>query len=277
MEDNKKVIDIEKTIRESKSGFFKSLPRFVIRLIIKLIRQEEFNKVIFNNRDKTGVPFLNGLLKDWNVDVEVIGDENIPAAGRFIFASNHPVGGNDALSLFNMIYRHFPVIVSPANELLKIIPNIQPLMIGVNVFGKTSRQIAVQLNELYESDAQIMIFPAGEVSRRIKGKISDITWQKSFVSKAIEHRRDIIPVFVAGRNSNFFYFVANLRKLLGIKMYIETLLLPGEMMKQRNSKTILYIGEPIKYQTLTKEFTHSEWAQKVKMIVYSLQGRWGNL
>jgi putative hemolysin len=273
MEDNKRVIDIEKTIRESNSRFFKSLPRFIIRFIIKLIRQEEINEVIYNNREMSGVPFLNGVLNDWNVKIEVVGEDKIPAAGRFIFASNHPVGGIDALGIFNMIYRHFPVVVSPANELLELIPNIEPLMFGVNVFGKTTRDRAVKLNELYESDAQIMIFPAGEVSRRKKGVISDITWQKSFVAKAIEHRRDIIPVFIEGRNSNLFYFVAGFRKLIGIKMYIETLLLPREMLKQRNSKTTLHIGEPIKYQALTREFSHSEWAQKIKMIVYSLPGR----
>jgi putative hemolysin len=270
MEDNNKVIDIEKAIRESNSKFFKSLPRFVVRLIIKIIRQNEFNEVIYNNRDKNGVPFLNGILNDWNVKVEVIGDEIIPASGRFIFASNHPVGGIDALGIFNMIYRHFPDVVSPANELLRLVPNIQPLIFGVNVFGKTTRDKAVKMNELYESDAQIMIFPAGEVSRRKNGKISDITWQKSFIAKAVEHKRDIIPVFISGRNSNLFYFVANFRKFLGIKMYIETMLLPGEMLKQRNSKTVLYIGKPIKYQTFTNEFTHAEWAQKVKKIVYSI-------
>ncbi len=270
MEEIEKTIDLGRAIREGNSGFFKSFPRFVIRLLEKIVRQEEMNKVIWDNRHMTGVPFINGVLKDWKVGVEVVGDENIPASGRFIFASNHPVGGMDALSFLSMVYRHFPVVVTPANKLLEIIPNMRSLMVGVDVFGKTSREVALQLNRLYESDAQILIFPAGEVSRRRKGKISDITWQKSFVSKAIEHRRDIIPVFISGRNSNLFYFVANLRKFLGIKMYIETLLLPREMIKQRNSKIVLYVGKPVKYETLTNESTHAEWAQKVKKIVYSL-------
>jgi 1-acyl-sn-glycerol-3-phosphate acyltransferase len=117
MEENNKVIDIEKAIRNSNSRFFKSLPRFVVRLIIKIVRQDEINKVIYNNREKSGVPFLNGILNDWNVVVEFIGEDNIPASGRFIFASNHPLGGIDALALFSLIYRHFPDIVSPANEL----------------------------------------------------------------------------------------------------------------------------------------------------------------
>jgi putative hemolysin len=272
MEENNKVIDIEKAIRNSNSRFFKLLPRFVVRLIIKIVRQDEINKTLFNNRDKTGVPFIIGIMHDWNVKVEIVGEENIPASGRLIFASNHPVGGVDALAIMSTIYSHFPDIMSPANELLNIIPNLQPIVFGVNVFGKATRETALKLNELLESEKQIMTFPAGEVSRRKKGIISDIPWQKSFISKAIEHRRDIIPVFIAGRNSNLFYLVANLRKFLGIKMYIETLLLPREMMKQRNSKVTLYFGKPIKYQTFTEELTHSDWAQRVKKIVYSLPG-----
>ena len=196
--------------------------------------------------------------------------ENIPRSGRFIFVANHPVGGMDALIIFSMIYDFFPVIVSPSNELLNIVPNLQPLILGLNVFGRTTKETARKLNELFESDKQIMIFPAGEVSRKRKGKISDIVWQKSFITKALQHKRDIIPVFISGRNSALFYTVANMRKFLGIKIYVETLLLPREMLNQRNSTVTLNVGKPISYQTFSDEMAHSEWAQKVKEIVYSL-------
>lgn len=270
MEEFRKVIDIQKAIRNGKSRFLKSLPGFIIKLIIKIVGQEELNRVIYNNREKTGVPFTNGILHDWNIKVKINGAENIPPSGRFIFAANHPVGGMDALAIFNMIYRFFPDIVSPANELLYTIPNIRPLMLGLNLFGKNTKETALKLQEMFESDAQVMFFPAGEVSRRKRGIISDTVWQKSFISKAIKHRRDIIPVFISGRNSRLFYTIANLRKFLGIKMYIETLLLPHEMLKQRNSTVTVSIGKPIPYQTLTDEMTHSAWAQRVKSIVYSL-------
>ena len=270
MEDIRKVIDIEKAIKNRNSRFLKSLPRFVIKLIIKIVGQEEMNSTIYNNREKTGVPFINGVLHEWNVKVVVKGGENIPLSGRFIFAANHPVGGMDALAIFNMMYRFFPDIVSPSNELLYTIPNIRPLMLGLNVFGKNTKETVLKLQEMFESDAQVMFFPAGEVSRRKRGIIADTVWQKSFISKAIEHKRDIIPVFINGRNSNLFYIVANLRKFLGIKMYLETLLLPSEMLKQRNSTVTVSIGKPIPYQTFTDEMTHSEWAGKVKEIVYSI-------
>jgi len=270
MEDLRKPIDIEKAIKNGDSRFLKSLPRLVIKLIIKIIGQKEMNRVIFKCHEKTGVPFINDVLDDWQVKVEVKGSEYIPQTGRFIFVSNHPVGAMDALAFLNIIYRFSPDVVSPSNELLNIIPNLRPLILGLNVFGKNTKETALKLNELFESDTQIMIFPSGEVSRRKKGRISDPVWQKSFITKAIQYERDIIPVFISGKNSNLFYIVANLRKFLGIKMYVETLLLPHEMLSQRNSTVTVNIGKPISYKTLSDEMTHSEWAAKVKEIVYSI-------
>jgi putative hemolysin len=265
-----KVIDIEKEFRSSKSWLLKSLPGFVIKGIEIFIHQDEMNDVIYKNRDKTGVPFINDVLKSWNIITEIHGEENIPYSGRFVFAGNHPVGAIDALAFFTMIYRTFPQVVSPSNELLSRIPNLRPLILGLNVFGKNTRETAEKLNDLFESDAQILIFPSGEVSRRKKGVISDPVWQKTFITKAIHYKRDIIPVYIDGRNSNLFYIVANLRKSLGIKMYLETILLPREMMNQRNSRITLIIGKVIPYQSFTKEKDHWEWAQYVKDIVYKL-------
>ncbi|MGQ9620363.1 MAG: glycerol acyltransferase, partial [Bacteroidales bacterium] len=103
-----------------------------------------------------------------------------------------------------------------------------------------------------------------------KGVISDIVWQKSFITTALQYKRDIIPVHISGRNSNLFYNVANFRKFLGIKMYIETILLPREMMHQRNSTVTLTIGRVIPWHSITPEKTHAEWAQEIRKTVYAL-------
>jgi putative hemolysin len=270
MEDIEKIIDIEKAIKEGNNRFLKSLPRFIIRIMKKIVCEDEINFTIHRSRHLTGVPFIIDVLKAWDVTVKIEGEDNIPQSGKFIFAANHPVGGIDALSIYSIIYSHFTDVVSPANELLNIIPNLRPLVLGLNVFGKSTKEIARGIDSLFESSAQIMIFPAGEVSRRRRGKISDITWQKSFITKAIQHKRDIIPVHLSGRNSNLFYNVASLRQTLGIKMYVESLLLPREMIRQRGSATTVTIGKVIPCQSFTKEHKPAEWAQKVKEIVYSL-------
>ncbi|MCK7532615.1 MAG: 1-acyl-sn-glycerol-3-phosphate acyltransferase [Marinilabiliales bacterium] len=202
MNEIEKVIDIRKAIRSSKSKFVRLLPGFAISAIEKLIRQDYMNASIHNNRHMEGIPFVNGILKDWGVNVDIKGSENIPREGRFVFVANHPVGGMDALSFLSAISRFYPDVISPSNDLFNYIPNLHPVILGVNVFGTNTKDTVSKLNELFESDSQIMIFPAGIVSRRVKGVISDPVWQKTFVTKAVQFKRDIIPVHISGRNSN---------------------------------------------------------------------------
>jgi putative hemolysin len=270
MEEIEKIVDIETAIRNGNNKFLKSLPGFVVRFLKRAVYQDEINATIHKSRHLAGVPFINEILRGWNIKIDIRGIENIPSAGRYVFAANHPVGAMDALSFFSVVNRFFPEVVSPSNELLNHIINLRPLILGLNVFGKNTKETVVRLHNLFESDIQVLIFPSGEVSRRKNGIISDPVWQKSFITKAIQYKRDIIPFHLSGKNSNLFYNVSNLRSLLGIKMYVETMLLPREMMKQRNSTVTVTIGKVIPYQTFTTEYSQIEWAQKVKSIVYSL-------
>jgi putative hemolysin len=270
MQEINKVIDLEKAIRSSKSGFVKSLPKFIIRFIERVAHQDEMNASIQNNINKTGVPFVNDILRDWNVKIVIKGGENVPDSGKFVFVANHPVGGMDALAFLSTIYSFFPDVISPSNQLFNYIPNLKPVILGVNVFGTNTKDTVEKFNKLFESDSQIMIFPAGIVSRRTKGVISDPVWQKTFVTKSVQFKRDIIPVHISGRNSNLFYFISNLRKFLGIKMSLEIVLLPREMMRQRNSTITMTIGKVIPFLSLKDGMAHHEWAQKIKSIVYTL-------
>ncbi len=271
MEDIPKVIDIEKVISNSKSKFVRSLPRFIVKYLIKSVYQDEMNRIIHKFRNLSGVPFINAVLNELNIKVIVEGGERIPASGKFVFVANHPQGGIDSLAFLSMIYNFCHDVISPSNELFYYIPQLRPVILGVNVFGQNTKETAGKLNQLFESGSQIMIFPAGEVSRRKKGIISDPVWQKTFITKSVQHKRDIIPVHISGRNSNLFYAVAGLRKFLGLKLYIETALLPREMMRQRNSTVIMKIGDPISRVTFTPEKSHAEWAQVLKKIIYSIK------
>ncbi len=269
MNDVVKIIDVEKVISNSKSRFVRSLPKFIIKFIIKLIRQDDMNSTIYKYRNSEGVPFVNNILKEWNVNVDVRGDDNVPRSGRYVFVANHPVGGMDALAFLSTIYRFYPDVISPSNELFNYVPNLKPIVLGINVFGINTKETAEKFNQLFASDSQIMLFPAGIVSRRKKGIISDLIWQKSFITKAVQYKRDIIPVHISGRNSNLFYFISNLRTFLRIKMSLEIILLPREMHKQRNSTVNVTIKKPIPWQIFTKEKSHAEWAQIVKDEVYN--------
>ena len=150
------------------------------------------------------------------------------------------------------------------------IPNLAPVFVPVNKHGGHPREVAKVLAEAYNSDLQILIFPSGLASRKIKGKVTDLEWKKHFIQKAVQHKRDVIPVFISGHNSKRFYRIARFRKLFRIKWNLEMFFLADETMKHRNSNIHLYFGEPIPYATFDNSKSQQEWAQWVKDIVYKL-------
>ncbi len=160
-----------------------------------------------------------------------------------------------------------------SNDILQGIPSLSPMFIPINKHGSNSRESVEMLNTIYNSDEQILIFPSGLASRKIKGKIVDLEWKKHFIAKALQHQRDIIPVFIGWRNTNRFYRLANLRKFLHIKWNIEMFFLPDELMKHRNSEVPVYFGKPIPYKTFDKSKTQQEWAEWVKSRVYEIPGQ----
>lgn len=95
--------------------------------------------------------------------------------------------------------------------------------------------------------------------------------KKLFLSKARKFDRDILPVHISGRNSGFFYNLANLRKWLGLKANIEMLFLVDEMFKQKSKEIIITFGEPVQLCNLTKKYNDQKWAELLRSHVYKLE------
>ncbi|MCD6201784.1 MAG: 1-acyl-sn-glycerol-3-phosphate acyltransferase [Bacteroidales bacterium] len=264
------LIDVEKAIEDKNPRLLKVLPGFVLRYLKKIIHQDDLNEIIQRFHEQEGLDFVEKTLDYMGISYSAEDLENIPEQGRFIFVSNHPLGGLDGLVFIHVIGRIFPDLKFPVNDFLLNIKNLDPVFLPINKHGSQSRDAVRAIEEAYASDSQILYFPAGLCSRKIRGKIVDLEWKKHFITKAIEYKRDIIPVYFSGRNSNFFYNLANLRVLLGIKSNIEMIYLPNEMFKQRGKKLILKVGRPIPYTFFDRTRTAKEWADYVKDIVYSI-------
>lgn len=112
------------------------------------------------------------------------------------------------------------------------------------------------------------MFPAGLCSRKIKGEIADLEWKKAFISKSVEHQRDVVPIHFSGQNSNKFYRIANICKMLGIKFNIAMLFLVDEMYKNRHKSFKITIGKPISWETFNKQKSPMKWANLVRNRVY---------
>lgn len=266
-----KAIDVENIIREKNPEFLKKLPKFLLNWLKKRIREDRINECCYVNRDKFGYDFNEGCLNYVGAQVSWEGLENLPKMGGVIIAANHPLGGLDGLAIIKAVTTVRRDIRSTVNDMLTRLKNFGDVLVGVNKVGTTSVQALKAIDEFYASDGVSLVFPAGLVSRKQNGEIKDLEWKKSFVTKAIQYNKPILPVYVDGKNSSFFYNFALWRKRLGIKANIEMLFLPDEMFSLKNKNIKLKFGKPILPETLDKSKTHYQWAQEIKEKVYALQ------
>lgn len=270
MDKEKKYIDLEKIIKNGDSKFLKKLPNFVVKRIKRIIWQKELNGILLRNENAIGVDFLYKMTEEFNIKIEVEGIENLPESGKCFFAANHPLGVIDGLALTTTVAKKYGNFKAIANDAFLFIPQLRPLVAAVNVFGRSSREYITALDKVYHSEIPITHFPAGLVSRRFDGKIQDSAWQKSFITKSIASKRDIVPFYFYNKNSRLFYAVYSIRKAMGIKLNLELALLPHEAFLKRNTTIRVRIGKPISYLTFDKSLSHYDWAQNVRAQVYAL-------
>ena len=265
-------IDIKQVLRQKAPSVARKIPGFMVDYLIRTVHQDELNEILRRYHDKDGVAFMQELIGYFDLNLELVNEENIPTEGRYIFASNHPLGGLDGICLSAIIGGRFDgKIRYLGNDLLLYLSNLRSIFVPINKHGAQGKKNAELIEKAYASDNQIITFPAGLCSRKQNGKIQDTEWKKSFIQKAVEYRRDIVPVFFEGRNSNFFYRLANMRKALGIKMNYEMIYLPDEMFKSKHKTYSIHFGKPIPWQTFDSSRKPAEWAEWVKEIVYNLK------
>lgn len=265
-----KFVDIDALIQEKNPRLYKWMPRFIINYLKKIIHQDEANEVIEANKGADGYEFSLDVLKRMNISVKAEGKENVPTSGPVIFACNHPLGGVDALAIIKEIYPIRPDMKFVVNDLLLHLPNLKNLFTGVNKHGANTKESLQALNDLFASDRAIFVFPAGLVSRKKKGKVRDLDWQKTFITRSKKFETPVIPVFISGEMSKFFYRLANFRKSVGVKANIEMLYLVDELFKQKGNLIELKFGKSISYKRFDQTKKDLDWAAWVKNEVYQL-------
>ena len=268
------TIDIDEIVRGKAGAKARFVPRFVLSWLKRIIHQDEVNEFILGEGDKQGMPWLDDCMEYLGTTLNVKGLENLPddSDGRlFTFVSNHPLGGPDGVALGHLLgHRYDGRIKYLVNDLLMNLHGLAPFFVPINKTGKQSRNFPQLVEAVFNSPNHIIMFPAGLCSRRINGQIHDLPWQKTFITKSVETRRDIVPIRFDGRNSDFFYRIANVGKRLGLKFNIAMLFLVDELYKNRGKTFDVTIGKPIPYSTFDKSRKPQEWAAYVEDIVYKL-------
>lgn len=266
-----KFIDVEGVIRSKNPKLLKRLPGFILRYLKKIIHEKEINDFFELHKDKKNQEFCEEVVKYFNIKIEVKHLERIPKEGGIVLAMNHPLGGMDAMILVTALQNHRTDLKFIVNDILMNIHNLNEMFVGVNKIGKNKPSTRKQIEELFTSDEAVCIFPAGLVSRKHSNRVEDLEWKKTFITYSRKYNRTVVPVYIEGRLSNFFYRLSNWRKRLGIKANIEMLYLSNELFKQENKTMRFVVGNPISEELLHSGLSDRQLAQKVKQIVYDLK------
>ena len=274
IEVTERTIDIDAILQSKMGNKARRVPRFIVNWLKRIVHQDEVNSFLWDAKDLQGTPWLQAGIDFLDNKIVVKGMENLPDDSdgkRYTFVSNHPLGGIDGIAIGSIIGKryndNFRYLV---NDLLMNLPGLAPLCIPINKTGKQSRDFPAMVEAGFASDHHMVMFPAGLCSRKIKGEIHDLPWTKTFISKSVQTRRDVVPIHFSGQNSEKFYRIANICKALRLKFNFAMLFLADEMFKNRGKTFEVTIGKPIPWQTFDKSRKPKEWAQYVQDLVYKL-------
>ena len=264
-------IDVGKVLKDKNPGLSKLIPGFLVNYLRKIIHEEELNSFFRDFGTLHNIELVRAGLTYMGIEYNVHNKEAMPTSGRNIFVSNHPLGGLDGLVFMAELSKYFKKIKFPVNDILMNITNMEEIFLPINKHGSQARDAAIAIDEAYASDYQLLYFPAGLCSRKKGGEISDLPWHKNFVSKAVKHKRSIVPVYFSGRNSDFFYKLSNLRTGLGIKSNFEMLYLVDEMFKQKGRKLDIVFGQAYEWKHFDRSKSAKEWAEWLMEKSYELK------
>lgn len=254
------------------------VPGFLIRYLERIAHVKQMNAFLRKHTTERNYDFIRLVLdEELGCSASIDGTENIPTDGKpVIFVSNHPLGGLDGMIIAQMIHesraekRELKVIV---NELLMYMEPLAGLWAPVCKTNSLTKEQALMQQHMWESGTDVLTFPAGACSRmqHINGKwtIQDLEWQKNFIQRAREYKRNIVPIYFEGKNSRFFYALAYIRKKMHIKLNIEMLYLVDEMYGAHGKHFKVHVLPPIPYSTFDNTRSPKQWAQYVKSIVYA--------
>lgn len=263
------MLNIQNVLEKRYPDFFdrhNTTARTLSRFLGFLFYESRFQQFGRTYPHLRGFDFVDATLRYFDFTLKLRDSERarIPASGRVVIAANHPIGSLDGLALLNLVRQVRPDVKVVANELLTAIEALHPVLLPVNnMGGNTARQNLRNIRAHLEADGALIIFPAGEVSRFGPRGVKDGEWQTGFVKIARATRSPVLPIFVAGRNSLFFYSLSFLARPLS------TLWLVREMFKQSHNAVDARVGNPIPFDTYSAlDVSARKLAQMFRKHVY---------
>jgi putative hemolysin len=214
-----------------------------------LTRIDDIDALLASHALKRGARFLDDFFDDLDFCclVSICDQARIPPRGRLVIVANHPLGAMDALALLRAVLEVRSDVRVVVNELLMDVSSLAGHFLPLDVFSARPRKRHVMaMGRALEQEAALVIFPSGNVSRLTSEGLRDRPWFCGAVHLAYKHHAPVLPVFIGGRNSWFFYALACCSRTAA------AFLLPRQIFRQRGRRLPLTIGDPIPADVLAR-------------------------
>lgn len=224
-------------------------PRIVSAVIEKALGLDRLGR-IYDARPPGLTPheFLQYTLDSLGVSLEIFNESNldeIPRTGPLLIVANHPLGGLEGVAIAKVISDIRPDLKVLTNELLRRIPELADIFIGVDVLSSNAAAGNVasikQVHKHLKNEGAVLIFPAGMVStyEHSHRRIQDRPWNRLVGQLLKRYQATCLPVHVGGVNSRAFYAAGMIHPRL------RTALLPRQLANKQGFKLQLRFGRPV--------------------------------
>lgn len=255
--------------------FFDGKPRLV-NALMKMLAMDKVNWIHDHNFDTPGVPFVQGLLKDLNITMEVRNREALEqmSQGGFITVSNHPFGALDGIMLIKLVGEYRPDFKVMVNMILNHITAMRPNFIAVDALASNdpakqavSRKGIIEAMRHVKNDHPLGFFPAGAVSKFTRSlHIEDRQWQPTVMGLIGKMNVPVVPIYFHGHNSLWFTFLGM------IDWRLRTLRLPAEVFRRKNHTFRISVGDPIMPEVIKQHAdTPEQLGVFLKQKTYSMK------
>ena len=227
------------------------LSKSVYKVLKKYLKFDETVFVGEHIQSMSGQEAFNWLGSEYTSNCSVEGLENIPRDGRFLIVSNHPMGAADAIALYHQIYPVRNDLFFFANELFVYLLGAFHDLLAPVVWNKekethSANKVTLERLAVFFGDNRAgIIFPSGRLSKLTMFGLWDRPWEKTPIALAKKYNFPLIPVYVEGKNSWFFYFASYLNKQLRDVSQL------NELFNKRDVKMSIKIGKPVNVSSLS--------------------------
>ena len=239
----------------------------LISVACMITKDKEFQQFKANHPGRDGIALIDDIYSYLNFTAVIHQQDldKIPKTGRLLIVLNHPttLDGLSLIKHLSTVRSDIKVVVS---ELFETTGAMNAYTIPVDISGAgISKSSLKALRSHLQNEGVLIIFPGGKPSRIYDGKIQDAEWSSSFLKIASKYSTPILPVYIDGKMSRWFYFCSK------VFLPLSMLLVFREIFNLRDKSETFYFGETIDPQQLDESYTSTaQRVQAVRDALYAL-------